>query len=95
MTTTAPTLIPWEGFNPDYPGHVAPACRQITQLLSDGCWHPWADIVVTVAEAHGLAPKTVSGLLRGMVRLGTVERRGTYRRKPKRCTRELRLAAQR
>jgi hypothetical protein len=93
MTTTPPpTLIPWEGFNPDHPGRLAPGCRQIAELLNDNDWRPWSAIVDTVAEALDLTPKTVDNLLCGMVRLGSIKRRGNHR---SRCTRSVRRVAER
>ena len=65
--------IPFEGFSYDHPGRIAPACRMIAQILSDGGWHPWDTITVSVADAFELQPNTVSGLLQGMVKTGGIE----------------------
>lgn len=74
-------LTPWPGFDPDHPSRVAAACRHIGELLADGDWHRWKSIVTPVAADHDLQPATVSNLLRGMARMGGIERRGRYRRR--------------
>jgi hypothetical protein len=85
------TLIPWPGFDVDHPSRVAAACRRIGELLADGDWHRWSDIVTPVAADHDLQPTTVKNLLRGMVKLGGIERRGRYQRRHD--GRKIRLAA--
>jgi hypothetical protein len=74
-------LIPWPGFDLAHPSRVGAACRHINQVLADGDWHRWTDIVTPVAADHRLQRATVNNLLRGMVKVGGLERRGRYRRR--------------
>ena len=73
------------------PSRVAAACRQVGDLLTDGDWHAWRDIVAIAATAHQLQPKTVDNLIRGMIGTGCLERRGRYRYRHD--ARRIRLAA--
>ncbi|GAB5009531.1 hypothetical protein MAHJHV63_35180 [Mycobacterium avium subsp. hominissuis] len=88
MTTT---LSPWDDFDPNHTSAFAAAVRQLERLLSDNHWHPWKDVITTVAPAHGLKPKTVDTVLRALVDRGQVERRGKYMPKSRRDHRMVRL----
>ena len=76
LVSPAAAPIPWQGFSWDAPGRIAPACRMIADILSDGCWHRCAALAARVAQAHELQPATVSKLLQGMVKTGGLEQRG-------------------
>lgn len=95
-TSATPTLIPWHGFSYDAPGRIAPACRMIADVLSDGGWHRWKDITVRVADAYQLQPTTVSKLLQGMIKTGGIELSDDYRparrRRGRDDAREVRLS---
>jgi hypothetical protein len=83
-------LIPWDGFDANYPGKIAPACHRIAEMLSDSGWHLWSSITAALAEEFDLQPKTTCNLLHGMVKTGGIERRGTWSRQ--KDGREARLA---
>lgn len=93
---TRPLPIPFHGFSYDHPGRIAPACRMIADILSDGGWHRWKDITVRVADAYQLQPTTVSKLLQGMVKTGGIELSDDYRparrRRGRDDAREVRLS---
>jgi hypothetical protein len=78
MKSATRKLIPWDGFDLDYPSKIAPACRQIAEMLNDGEWHQWSETTGAVTVEHELKPKTVCNLLHGMVKTGGIERRGNY-----------------
>lgn len=90
MKRTDAKPIPWEGFDYEYPGKVAPACREIVNILSDGNWHRWSEITKVIGNQYELQAKTVCNLLHGMVKTRGIERRGVYQRGVDR--REARLA---
>lgn len=71
------TLLPWKDFELR-DNRVSDACRLITDHVADHDWHSWAAIVTSVSEATGLQFKTISNLLRGMLKAGQLERRGSY-----------------
>ena len=66
--------IPWPGFDIDHDSCVARAVRRIGEILADGQWHRWTDIVAPVCAEFGLKPKTVDLLLYKMAQTGGVER---------------------
>jgi hypothetical protein len=77
--TPATTPVPWMGFDLNHPSRLAAAVRLIGELLRDGGWHPWRQVVDdTAARFPDLKHKTINTLIRNMVRTGTVERKGKY-----------------
>lgn len=76
--------LPWSSFDANHPSKVGEAVRQIGVIVSDGEWHPWHAVMTEVISSTGLLPKTVNGLLGGMVRTGGLERRGKYDQRAKR-----------
>jgi hypothetical protein len=91
---TTPTPLPWIGFDPHHPSRLAAACRHIGQLLSDGSWHAWYDIVTPIATAYELKTNSVNNLLFGMVSTGAIERKGEYDRRARRDHRMVRMAVE-
>lgn len=70
------TLIPWEGFDPDYPCKLTEACRDLAVMMADGQWHSRAVLAREVASRHGLQDKTVTELIRKLSRRGQLDARG-------------------
>lgn len=73
-----PQPPPWPGYDYDPRTRTFAACQQIGEILADGDWHAWADIVAPVAASHDLQNQSVSTLLYNMVKPGSVERGGEY-----------------
>lgn len=86
--------LPWIGFDYSHPSGVGACCRHIAELLSDGEWRHWAELVDEVQRNHHqLKRSTINNLIRGMVRTGGLELTGTYNRRSRRDSRRVRRGA--
>lgn len=74
-THASPTR--WDPHTGDRTG---PAWDRIVDLLRDGEWHQWSDVVDAVVSDSGLKPKTVSNLVHAGIKNKALHRRGQYSR---------------
>lgn len=70
---------------------IAPVWRRILDVLADGEWHAWSEVVDSVTSGSGCQEKTISNLLHRAASGGAPVRRGRYHRDPARNTRAVRL----
>lgn len=85
MTSTPPL---WPGFRPDDETPYARAWRDLWATLDAGPL-PWAQVRAEVAEAHGLQPRSVDGMIRKGMKAGHLRKRGGYGQRTRRDTRTI------
>lgn len=81
--------MPWDPMQGE---RLAPAWAAALELLADGKWHPWEEVMGALSEASDLQWQTCKGLIYGGVRSGVLEKRGTYNQRLKKDHRMIRRA---
>lgn len=77
--------------DPSVAPRLAPALIAVRKILADGEWVAWTSVLAEGLRASDITVKTLDTQIRNAVVCGVIEKRGTYVRRSRTDTRELRL----